>query len=72
MESKPSANAFEIFDPVPFLNQLYDSYEITLSPDEAIIYALSIGFNLRDHLNTAHHKFTYEYDPDFQIFPPMI
>jgi acyl dehydratase len=72
MESKPSANPFEKFNPEPFLNQLYNKYEITLSPDEAILYALSIGFSLRDHLNRDHLKFTYDYDPGFQIFPTMI
>ena len=49
------------------LSTKYPSYEVKLTNNEMILYALSIGFN-QDPLNIDHFKFTYENDGDFQGF----
>ena len=41
---------------------------MTLSDNDAILYALSIGFS-KDPMNKDHYRYTYENDPDFAPFP---
>lgn len=41
---------------------------MTLSDNDAILYALSIGFQ-KDPMNKDHYRFTYENDENFAPFP---
>lgn len=49
-----------------------DKTEIFISNDDALLYALGIGFNMDDQLNKKHLNFTYEMAEDFQCFPTII
>ena len=69
MESR--SNPYASFDPRPYIGKVFDEYDVTLSNNDSILYALSIGFNLNDQLNREHFKFTYENDGDFQTFPTI-
>jgi hypothetical protein len=53
------------FDPKPLIGGLYDKYDVVITPNDSILYALAIGFNQKDQLNKEHYKFTYENDQDF-------
>ena len=46
------------------LQHKYPSYDVTLTNNEMILYALGIGFS-KDPLNKDHFKFTYENDENF-------
>ena len=59
------------FDPRTLIGKVYDEYEIELTANNAILYALAIGFNLQDQLNRDHFKFTYENDSEFTVFPTI-
>lgn len=48
----------------------YEPYTVSFSNNDAILYALSIGFS-QDPLNKDHFKFTYENDENFTTFPTM-
>lgn len=52
------------------LQHKYPSYDVTLTNNEMILYALAIGFS-KDPLNKDHFKFTYENDENFQAFSTM-
>jgi len=69
MESKP--NPYASFDPKPLIGQIFDSYDVTLSQKDLILYALAIGFNQKDQLNKDHFRFTYENDENFGSFPTI-
>lgn len=43
-------------------------YEVELQNNDAILYALGIGFQ-QDAMNEKHFKFTYENADGFQAFP---
>ena len=64
-------NPYSSFDPKPLIGLLFDSYELTFSPKDLILYALSIGFNQIDPSNRDHFRFTYENDENFGSFPTM-
>ena len=49
------------------LSTKWPSYDVKLTNNDLILYALGIGFN-QDPLNRDHFKFTYENDGDFQAF----
>lgn len=46
------------------LQHKYPSYDVNLTNNEMILYALGIGFS-KDPLNREHFKFTYENDENF-------
>ena len=50
------------------LSSKLDPYEFELKNDEAILYALAIGFQ-QDPMNRDHYKYTYENAEGFQAFP---
>jgi hypothetical protein len=70
MESKP--NPYASFDPKPLIGQVFDSYDVTLTQKDLILYALAIGFNQKDQLNKDHFRFTYENDENFGSFPTIV
>ena len=49
--------------------KLTPSYQ-TITNNDSILYALSIGFN-EDGLTKDHFKFTYENEDNFQTFPTL-
>lgn len=46
------------------LSTTWPSYDVKLTNNDLILYALGIGFS-QDPLNRDHFKFTYENDGDF-------
>jgi len=48
----------------------WPSYDVKLTNNELILYALGIGFS-QDPLDQSHFKFTYENDSEFQAFSTM-
>ena len=55
------------FDPEKVFNY-QQTHTLTLSPDDCILYALSIGFS-SDHMNEDHYRFTNESHSNFGPFP---
>lgn len=41
------------------LKHVFNPYEVTLSEDDCILYALGVGFS-KKALNNEHYRFTYE------------
>lgn len=58
MESNPTADTQQV-DPTKIIGHVFASYEYELRPKDAILYALSLGFNT-DPLKKDEYKFTYE------------
>ncbi len=56
------------FDSSKAIGHKFTPASFTLTNNEAILYALSIGFQ-KDPLNKAHFKFSYENAEDFSVFP---
>lgn len=52
------------------LQHKYEPYDVVLSNNEIILYAVSIGFS-QDPKNDDDLKFTYEGDENFQAFTTM-
>lgn len=67
MEKSAAASSMNV---EKVLSTKFPSYDVKLTNNEMILYALSIGFN-QDPLNRDHFKFTYENDSDFQAFSTM-
>ena len=67
MEKSTAASSMNV---EKVLSTKFPSYDVKLTNNEMILYALSIGFN-QDPLNTDHFKFTYENDSDFQAVSTM-
>lgn len=63
-----SSEQSDTFDVTKFVGHRMTDLNVTITNNDAILYALSIGFN-QDPLNRDHYKFTFENDSDFQTFP---
>ena len=66
VEKKESAQ----MDVKKVLSTKWPAYDVKLSNNDLILYALGVGFN-QNPLNTEHFKFTYENDSEFQAFATM-
>ena len=67
MVDKKQADTMDI---AKVLSTKWPSYDVKLSNNELILYALGVGFS-QDPLNKDHFKFTYENDGEFQAFSTM-
>jgi hypothetical protein len=61
MVDKKQADTMDI---AKVLSTKWPSYDVKLSNNELILYALGVGFS-QDPLNKDHFKFTYENDSEF-------
>jgi len=63
------------FNPEKFIGMKIEDVETTFTENDAIIYALGIGYNQGktsnyiDPLKEADFKFTYEMSDNFSVFP---
>jgi len=58
-------------DPEKLIGQQLPQSEYEFTPLNCMLYSLSIGFNEDPH-DMKDMRFTYEKNPDFSVFPPMI
>ena len=52
------------------LSTKWPAYDVKLSNNDMILYALGVGLNM-NKLNTYHFNFKYEHDSEFQAFATM-
>ncbi len=70
LTSQQTQKSYKDFDPTKLIGKPGNNFDLTLTQNDLILYALSIGFS-QDPMKIDDFKFTYEADENFQSFPSL-